>query len=84
MTKIAFQAAIPRAMFEDSVDCLHKVVKPMLAAIRDQMREKGIPENVRISIMVDAVPPPMPESFETTVTNEVRKALADGSIVDVH
>lgn len=84
MTKIAFQAAIPRALFEDSVDCLHKVVKPMLVAIRNQMREKGIPENVRVSVMVDEVPVEVPQALETTVTNEVRKALANGSIVDVH
>lgn len=84
MTKIAFQAAIPGALFDDSTDCLHRVIKPMLTAIRDQLREKGMPANVRISIMVDAVPPPMPESFDTTVTNEVRKALAEGTIVEVH
>lgn len=84
MTKLAFQAAIPGFLFDDATDCLHNVVKPMLASIRDQLREKGIPANVRISIMVDAVPPPMPESFDTTVTNEVRKALADGKIVEVH
>lgn len=84
MTKIAFQAAIPRALFEDSTDCLHRVLKPMLSAIRDQMREKGIPNEVRISLMVDQVTAPMPEKFETTVTNEVRKALADGTITEVH
>lgn len=82
MTKIAFQAAIPGALFDDSTDCLHRVVKPMLTAIRDQLREKGMPENVRISIMVDEVPAKMPESFETTVTNEVRKALSTGQVVD--
>lgn len=113
MTKLAFQAAIPRALFDDPTDCLHRVVKPMLAAIREQMREKGIPENVRISLMVDEVPHeqdwvdgegrihryrcglnPDPTAIKhmvghctcsgTTVTNEVRKALADGTIVDVH
>lgn len=82
MTKIAFQAAIPGPLFDDATDCLHRVVKPMLTAIRDQLREKGMPKNVRISIMVDAVPPPMPENFDTTVTNEVRKALANGQVVD--
>lgn len=84
MTKLAFQAAIPGALFDDATDCLHRVIKPMLAAMRDQLREKGVPENVRISIMVDEVPVAMPKSFETTVTNEVRKALADGTIVEVH
>jgi len=85
MNKIAFQASIPRELFEDSTDCLHRVVKPMLAAIRDQMREKGeLPTNLRISLMVDEVPVEAPQAFQTTVTNEVRKALAEGSVVDVH
>lgn len=84
MTKIAFQASIPKALFEDSTDCLHRVVKPMLAAIRDQLHEKGIPENLRISLMVDEVPAEMPQAFETTVTNEVRKALISGKVEDVH
>jgi hypothetical protein len=81
MTKIAFQASIPGALFDDGTDCLHKVVKPMLTAIRDQMREKGIPANVRISIMVDEVPE-KPMEFPTTVTNEIRKAIATGAVVD--
>lgn len=81
MNKIAFQAAIPGALFDDSSDCLHRVVKPMLTAIRDQLREKGMPENVRISIMVDEVPRETVE-FPTCVTNEVRKALVNGQVVD--
>lgn len=84
--KIAFQAAIPGAMFDDATDCLHRVVKPMLAAIRDQMREKGIPAQVRISIMVDAVPTEaelLPEDNKA-IKEAVKKAIADGTIVDVH
>ena len=81
MTKLAFQAAIPGTLFDDATDCLHKVVKPMLVAIREQLREKGIPENVSISIMVDEVPAE-PLEFPTTVTNEVRKAIATGAVVD--
>jgi hypothetical protein len=78
MTKLAFQAAIPGPLFDDPTDCLHRVVKPMLTAIRDQMREKGIPANVRISIMVDEVPV-KPLEFPTTVINEVRKTMAMNS-----
>lgn len=84
MSKIAFQAAIPGALFDDGTDCLHKVVKPMLTAIRDQMREKGIPSQVRISIMVDEVPPEIQPEQRTNVTEAVKKALLNGSIVDVH
>lgn len=85
--KVAFQAAIPGALFDDATDCLHRVVKPMVAAIREQLREgPGIPANVRISILVDAVPTEaelLPED-RASVTEAVRQALADGTLVDVH
>ncbi len=84
MTKLAFQAAIPGPLFDDPTDCLHRVVKPMLTAIRDQMREKGIPANVRISIMVDEVPVELEPVDRASVKDAVKKALAEGTIVDVH
>lgn len=84
MIRIAFQAAIPGALFDDGTECLHKVIKPMLTAIREQLREKGIPSQVRISLMVDEVPPELQPEERTNVTEAVKKALADGSIVDVH
>jgi hypothetical protein len=82
MTKVAFQASVPGALFDDGADCLHKVVKPMLTAIRDQMREKGIPANVRISIMVDEVPAEIQPEERTNVTQAVRKAIEMGAVVD--
>lgn len=84
--KVAFQAAIPGALFDDATDCLHRVVKPMVAAIREQLRERGIPPNVRISILVDAVPTEaelLPED-KTSMKDAVRQALADGTLVEVH
>lgn len=82
MTKLAFQASVPGALVDDGTDCLHKVVKPMLTAIRDQMREKGIPSQVRISIMVDEVLPEIQPEERTNVTEAVRKAIAMGAVVD--
>jgi hypothetical protein len=111
MIKLAFQAAIPGALFDDATDCLHRVVKPMLVAMREQLREKGIPETVRISILVDEVPaeadwvdsegrvhrykcglnPDLAAIKHmvnhctcqgTTMTNEVRKAIATHQVVD--
>lgn len=84
-SKVAFQAAIPGALFDDPTDCLHRVVKPMLASIREQMREGGIPQQVRISIMVDAVPEAelLPEN-RASIKAAVKQAIANGSIVEVH
>lgn len=83
--KLAFQAAIPRELFEDSTDCLHRVVKPMLAALREQARESGRePKELRISIMIDEVPPELLPEEKTQVKEAVKKAIANGTIVDVH
>jgi hypothetical protein len=84
MIKLAFQAAIPGPLFDDPTDCLHRVVKPMLTALREQLREKGIPANVRISIMVDEVPPELLPEERISIKDAVKKALAEGTIVDVH
>lgn len=84
MTKLAFQAAIPRELFEDSTDCLHRVVKPMLASLREQMRERGeLPAQIRISIMIDEVPDESqdiaPDRIMPTISQEVNRNIKRAS-----
>jgi hypothetical protein len=82
LNKLAFQVGVPGALFDDPIDCLHRVAKPMLDSLRAQMREKGIPSQVRISIMVDEVPPELQPEERTNVTQAVRKAIEMGAVVD--
>lgn len=75
--KIAFQAQIPHALFDDPIDCLHRVVKPMVDAIRKQARDEGLNEDVRISVMVDTLEPKHKDPKAA-----IHEALADGTVIE--
>lgn len=84
MTKLAFQASIPATLFDDSYDCLHKVAKPMLDSLRQQLRsQNAITGHLRISIMVDDVPPELLPEKRIDIKQAVRKAIAEGTVVEM-
>jgi len=75
--KIAFQAAVPYALWNDAQDTLHRVVKPMIEQIRKQSQDKGLTEDIRISIMIDT-----PEKPQAKLRQAIKDALADGTVID--
>jgi hypothetical protein len=55
--KIAFQASLPVQTFKDKSDFMHRVLQPMVTAMREQFNEQGdVRGYIRVSIMLDDVP----------------------------
>ena len=77
--KLAFQAAVPFALWDDPIDCLHRVIKPMVEQMRAQLRDQGFSDDLRISIMVDT-----PEPKHKDLKRAVHAALRDRTVTDIN
>ena len=77
--KLAFQAAVPFALWDDPIDCLHRVIKPMVEQMRAQLRDQGFSDDLRISIMVDT-----PEPKHKDLKHAVHAALRDRTATDIN
>jgi hypothetical protein len=81
--KLAFTALVPHTLFDDPIDCLHRVVKPMMEAIRDQSRDQNLKcHQVRISIMVDSVDV-MAVQGKDNLEAAVQAAILSGDVTDM-